>query len=84
MFARSENDMCFLKGASHCEIDAKVLEEVGVQMYLRAHLESFRYGPVGIVFAAERMGLVEPLVSKEYFNQSSLKSLLPHQLNYNK
>ena len=71
MFVRSENDMCFLKGASHCEIDAKVLEEVGVQMYLRAHLESFRYGAVGIVFAAERMGLVEPLVSKEYLNQSS-------------
>ena len=40
-------------------------------MYLRAHLESFRYGLVGIVLAAERMGLVEPLVSKEYLNQSS-------------
>ena len=63
--------MSLFIGASHCEIDAKVLEEVGVQMYLRAHLESFRYGLVGIVLAAERMGLVEPLVSKEYLNQSS-------------
>ena len=55
--------MSLLKGASHCEIDAKVLKEVGLEMHLHTHSEGFRNGLVGTLFAAEGMGLAEPLVS---------------------
>ena len=50
-------------GASHCEIDAKVLKEVGLEMHLHTHSEGFRDGLVGTFLAAEGMGLAQPLVS---------------------
>ena len=55
--------MCLFKGAAHCEIDAKVLEEVSLKMYLHTHSEGFRNGLVGTLLAAKGMGLAEPLVS---------------------
>ena len=74
MFVRSENDMCFLKGASHCEIDAKVLKEVGLEMHLHSHSEGFRNGLVGTVLAAEGVGLAQPLVSS--FSYSTIHCFL--------
>ena len=52
-----------LQGAAHCEIDAKVLKEVGLEMHLHSHSEGFRNGLVGTVLAAEGVGLTQPLVS---------------------
>ena len=57
------NDICLLQGAPHCEIDAKVLKEVGFEMHLHTHSEGFRNGLVGTVLATEGVGLAQPLVS---------------------
>ena len=56
-------ELCKFKGAAHCEIDAKVLQEVGLKMHLHTHSEGFRNGLVGTLLAAEGVGLAEPLVS---------------------
>ena len=50
------------KGAAHCEIDAKVLKEVGLEMHLHPHSESFRDGTAGVIPAAERLGPAQSLV----------------------
>ena len=55
--------MHLLIGASHCEIDAKVLEEIGLKMHLHTHSEGFRNGLVRAFLTAERVGPAEPLVS---------------------
>ena len=54
--------LCKFKGAAHCEIDAKVLQEVGLEMHLHAHSKSFRDGTARVIPAAERLGLAESLV----------------------
>ena len=70
------NDTRLLKGASHCEIDAKVLQEVGLEMHLHTDSEGFRNGLVGTILAAEGVGLAQPLVSpnklRYYRNSSSI------------
>ena len=59
----SLNYMHLLIGASHCEIDAKVLEEIGLKMHLHTHSEGFRNGLVRAFLAAEGVGFAQPLVS---------------------
>lgn len=65
--------MSLFIGASHCEIDAKVLKEVGLEMHLHTHSEGFRDGLVGTFLAAEGVGLAQPLVPG--FHQ--LRQLVP-------
>lgn len=64
-----------LQGAAHCEIDAKVLKEVGLEMHLHSHSEGFRNGLVGTVLAAEGVGLAQPLVSS--FSYSTIVTIAP-------
>ena len=64
-----------LQGAAHCEIDAKVLKEVGLEMHLHSHSEGFRNGLVGTVLAAEGVGLAQPLVSS--FSYSTIVTKAP-------
>ena len=54
--------LCKFKGAAHCEIDAKVLQEVGLEMHLHPHSKSFRDGTARVIPAAERLGLAQSLV----------------------
>ena len=54
--------LCKFKGAAHCEIDAKVLQEVGLEMHLHPHSKSFRDGTARVIPAAERLGPAQSLV----------------------
>ena len=54
--------LCKFKGAAHCEIDAKVLQEVGLEMHLHPHSKSFRDGTARVIPAAERLGPTQSLV----------------------
>ena len=55
-------ELCKFKGAAHCEIDAKVLQEVGLEMHLHPHSKSFRDGTARVIPAAERLGSTQSLV----------------------
>ena len=54
--------LCKFKGAAHREIDAKVLQEVGLEMHLHPHSKSFRDGTARVIPAAERLGPAQSLV----------------------